>query len=124
MIDIATIEGSERYKLVMRHIQATEAPASLYLEPPNFRYCAQQLALSPLRLLSQRALQLPSFLDKVLNPWRYQSSDVATVEAMLLALKVATESYLGGPLTVADLAFPSLYHSPDVSFLILPPARL
>jgi hypothetical protein len=98
MIDIATIEGSQRYKHVMRHIQATEAPASLYLEPPNFRYRVLQLALSPLRLLSQRALQLPSFLDKVLNPWRYQSSDVATVEAMLMAL--------------------------DVSFLILPPARL
>jgi hypothetical protein len=96
----------------MRHILATEALASLYLEPPSLRYRVRQLALSPLRSLSQRALQLPSFLDKVLNPWRYRSSDVVSVEAMLLALEVATESYLGGPMTVADLAFPiPLSHS-------------
>jgi hypothetical protein len=86
MIDIATVQGSERYERVMRHIRATEALALLY--PPNFRYRVQQLALSPLRLLSQHALQLPSFMDQVLSPWQYQFSDIATVQAMLRALKV------------------------------------
>lgn len=108
----------------MRHIQATEALASLYLEPPSLSYRVQQLALSPLRLLSQRALQLPSLLDKVLNPWRYRSSDVVFVEAILLALKVATESYLGGPMTVADLASPIPLSHSGCQFLNSPSSKI
>jgi hypothetical protein len=56
----------------------------------------------------QHALPLPPFLNKALVHWQYQSQDIYAVEAMLLALKVATESYLEGPVAVADLAVPFL----------------
>jgi hypothetical protein len=61
---------------------------------------------NPLLLHIKHALPLPSFLDKALAHWQYQSPDINAVEAMLLALKIATESYLEGPVAVTDLAVP------------------
>ena len=89
----------------MRHIQATDATC-MQLEPPKLRNPGEEVAQSPLLLRMQRALPLPLFLHRALNRWQYGSPDATAMEAMLLALKVATESYLEGPIAVADLAVP------------------
>lgn len=104
-LDIAKIEGSRRYKHVMRHVQATDV-ASVHEEMPEFTYLSKAVTRSSFLSRMQHSLPLPSFLHKALSRWQYQPLDITALEGMLLALKVATESYLGGPVTIADLAAP------------------
>lgn len=95
----------------MRRVQAADV-AFMHPEQPELRHPGKEVAQSPLLSRVQHALPLPSFLDRALNRWQYNSPDVTAVEAILLALKVATESYLEGPVAVADLAVPfPLAHS-------------
>ena len=101
VVDVAKVEGSFRYKNVMRHIQATDAHYSPG-EPPN-----------PNPLLSRLQHQWPfsSFLQipsarNCLKHWHLQSPDVTAIEDMLLALKTSAESYLGDKVFAADLAVP------------------
>jgi hypothetical protein len=89
----------------MRHIQATDV-TSVHAEIPEFTYPSKGVPRSSFLLRMQHSLPLPSFLHKALSRWQYQALDITALEGMLIALKVATESYLEGPVTIADLAAP------------------
>ena len=89
----------------MRHIQAVDVDF-LNPETAKLENSGEEGAQRSLISQMQRALPLPSFLRKALNRRRYEYPGVAVVEAMLLALKVATESYLQGPIVAVDLAVP------------------
>lgn len=95
-VDVAKIEGSTRYKYVMRHIQATDR--THHPGKPSTR--------NPFLSRLHHDLPFPSLLRSALNRWQHRSPDATAIGDMLLALKTAAESYLGVPVPTADLVIP------------------
>jgi hypothetical protein len=100
VVDVAKIEGSLRYKSVMRRLQETDTNAMQYPGPPPPR--------NPFLLSLQHHLPLPPLMRNALNRWQHNSPDATAIEDLLRALKTAAESYLRVPVPTADLTVPIL----------------